>query len=95
MVLVLLMIIIIIMVLVIIIITIMVLVTMIILVSSIHVSVSGLMVLVTDSPPVAHPPVQWPEKFCSENCLGPTLGRGIDIGAKSVDTNQIARIHFK
>ena len=60
MVLVLLMIIIIIMVLVIIIITIMVLVTMIILVSSIHVSVSGLMVLVTDSPPVAHPPVQWP-----------------------------------
>ena len=40
--------------------------------------------------PLYHPPVQWPEKFCSENCLGPTLGRGIDIGAKSVDTNQIA-----
>ena len=49
-------------------------------------------------------PVQWPGKFCSENCLGPTLGWGIDIEAKSVDTNQIdaigcrlqqGRIHFK
>ena len=46
----------------------------------------------------------WLPTTFTGNCLGPTLGRGIDIVAKSVDTNQIdaigcrlqpAGIHFK
>ena len=49
----------------------MVLVTMIILVASIHVSVSGLMELVTDSPAVAHPP----HPIAKVNVDQPTLVR--------------------